>query len=60
MYGIIIISKAVNRAADPSINDETLVTLPFSFILLPISIAITVPIMLYGPPMKFPIKNIAI
>jgi len=54
-----IISIAVKRAAEPYIKDETFVTLPFCFIRLPISIAITVPIMLYGPPIKLPIRNIA-
>lgn len=43
---MIIIDIAVKNAADPSINDETLVTLPFYLILFPISMAITVPIIL--------------
>lgn len=51
------ISIAVKKAADPSIKEETLVTLLFSVKICPIYIAITVPISPYGPPMATPSRK---
>jgi hypothetical protein len=49
---------AANTAAEPSIRADIAAVLPPIFLAyLPKSIVITVPMMLYGPPMVIPTKN---